>query len=155
MILDIPGRETIEIKNVVFDYNGTIAIDGHLIAGVAERINALSGDVDFYVITADTYGSVQKELSNIRCSVVKIPKERQDQRKRDFLLKLGKEATLCVGNGRNDSLMLKDAALGIAIIQAEGVCVESLLAADIACNSILDVFAFLKVPNRIKATLRN
>lgn len=155
MILKIPGREIIEIKNVVFDYNGTIAIDGQLIAGVAELINELSGDLDFYVITADTYGSVEKELSNIRCSVVKIPKESQDQRKRDFLLNLGKETTLCVGNGRNDRLMLKEAVLGVAIIQGEGVCVESLLAADIACKSILDVFAFLKVPNRLRATLRN
>jgi soluble P-type ATPase len=51
--------------------------------------------------------------------------------------------------------MLAESAIGIALIQDEGVCVESLLAADIACKSIIDVFAYFKTPNRIKATLRN
>lgn len=40
--IDIPGRETIEIEHVVLDYNGTIALDGQLIAGAAERIRELS-----------------------------------------------------------------------------------------------------------------
>ena len=44
MIVKIPGRETVEIKNVLFDYNGTIAIDGQLIEGVAKSINELSAD---------------------------------------------------------------------------------------------------------------
>ena len=35
--IEIPGRETIEIEHVVLDYNGTIALDGRLIAGAAER----------------------------------------------------------------------------------------------------------------------
>ena len=155
MILEIPGRETVEIKDVVLDYNGTIAIDGKLIDGVAELVNELAGDINFHIITADTYGSTEKELANINCKVVKIPKEKQDSNKLDYLLKLGKENTLCVGNGKNDKLMLKESVISIALIQDEGVCVESLLAADIACKSIMDVFAYFKIPNRIKATLRN
>lgn len=154
-MFEIPGRAPIDIKNVVFDYNGTLAIDGQLIEGVDKRINDLAGDIHFHVITADTYGSVEKELSGVNCSVAKIPKEQQDIGKLDYLLKLGKEKTLCVGNGRNDKLMLKESAIGIALIQDEGVCVESLLAADIACKSIMDVFAYFKIPNRMKATLRN
>lgn len=43
MTLKIPGRETIEIKNVVMDCNGTIAIDRQLIEGVAELIKKLAG----------------------------------------------------------------------------------------------------------------
>ena len=31
MKIDIPGRDSFELKNIVFDYNGTIAIDGKLI----------------------------------------------------------------------------------------------------------------------------
>jgi len=155
VILEIPGREKIEIKNVVFDYNGTIAIDGKLIEGIDKIINELSDAINFHVITADTYGSVEKALANINCKVVKISKEKQDVSKLDYLLKLGKERTLCVGNGKNDQLMLKESVIGIALIQDEGVCVESLLAADIVCKSIMDVFAYFKSPNRIKATLRN
>ena len=155
MILKIPGREQIEIKDVMLDYNGTIAIDGHLIAGADKTINELADIINFHVITADTYGSVKKELANINCKVVKIPEEKQDKSKLDYLLTLGKKTTLCVGNGKNDRLMLKESVLGIALIQDEGLCVEALLAADIVCKSIMDVFAYFKNPNRIKATLRN
>lgn len=155
MNLEIPGREKIEIKDIVFDYNGTIAIDGLLIEGVGEYINGLANVVNFHVITADTYGSVEKALANINCKIVKIPKENQDLSKLDYLLNLGKETTLCVGNGKNDRLMLKESVIGIVLIQDEGVCVESLLAANIACKSIMDVFAYFKEPNRIIATLRN
>lgn len=151
----IPGREAVEIRDVILDYNGTIAIDGKLIDGIAELINELAGDINFHIITADTYGSVGRELSHINCKVVKIPEDKQDVSKLDYLLKLGKENTLCVGNGKNDRLMLKESVIGIATIQDEGVCVEALVAADIACKSILDVFAYFKTPNRIKATLRN
>lgn len=155
MLLKIPGREKIEIKNVMLDYNGTIAIDGHLIKRVNKTINKLADIINFHVITADTYGSVKKELANINCKVVKIPEEKQDKSKLDYLLTLGKKTTLCVGNGKNDRLMLKESVLGIALVQDEGLCVEALLAADIVCKSIMDVFAYFKNPNRIKATLRN
>ena len=155
MIIEIPGRKPIEVKHVLLDYNGTLAVDGRLIDGVNKTINELAGDIHFHVITADTYGSVEKELAHINCKVVTIPKERQDESKRDYLRKLGKEQTLCVGNGKNDTLMLKESVLGIAVIQEEGLCVDALVAADIACKSILDVFAYFKKPNRIKATLRN
>ena len=155
MLLKIPEREKIEIKNVMLDYNGTIAIDGHLIKRVNKTINKLADIINFHVITADTYGSVKKELANINCKVVKIPEEKQDKSKLDYLLTLGKKTTLCVGNGKNDRLMLKESVLGIALVQDEGLCVEALLAADIVCKSIMDVFAYFKNPNRIKATLRN
>jgi soluble P-type ATPase len=155
MIFEIPGREPIEIKHVLLDYNGTIAVDGQLIDGVDKRINELAGDIHFHVITADTYGSVEKELADTHCKVVTIRKERQDESKRDYLRKLGKDVTLSVGNGKNDTLMLKEAVIGVALIQEEGICVDALVAADIACKSIMDVFAYFKKPDRIKATLRN
>lgn len=155
MIFEIPGRKTTEIKNIIFDFNGTIAVDGKLIEGVAGLINDLSPNIRFHVITADTFGSVEKELENVNCSIVKIPEENQDKNKRDFLISIGKDKTLCVGNGNNDKLMLKEAAIGIAILLEEGVCVDALFAADIACKSIEDVFAYFKTPDRLKATLRN
>ncbi|MDZ7820251.1 MAG: hypothetical protein U5K55_17360 [Aliarcobacter sp.] len=48
MIVKIPGREAFEIKNVVFDYNGTIVIDGKLIDGTIMSINELSNSFNFY-----------------------------------------------------------------------------------------------------------
>ena len=155
MRFEIPGREAFEITDVLLDYNGTLAVDGSLAAGVAETINRLSSEINFHVITADTFGSVERELTGVDCKVVKIPPDGQDQGKLDYLIKLGPETTLCAGNGRNDILMLKQAVLGVAIMLEEGVCVQTLLAADIACASILDVLAYFKAPDRLKATLRN
>lgn len=155
MKIEIPGREEFELKNVVFDYNGTIAIDGKLIDGVSKEINNLSSKLNFYVITADTYGTVQKELENTNCEVITIKKENQDICKLDFLNSLGASSTLTVGNGRNDKLMLKEAILGIAIVQNEGLCTETLMNSDILVTSIFDVFGFLKDTNRLIATLRN
>ena len=45
--------------------------------------------------------------------------------------------------------------LGIAILQDEGLCTETLLNSDILVRSIFDVFSFLKDSNRLIATLRN
>lgn len=155
MNIDIPGRQPFELKNIVFDYNGSIAIDGKLIKGVSENINELSDRFSFYVITADTYGSVEQELSNTNCQVIKIPKSNQDLSKKNFVKDLGSSITLAAGNGRNDKLMLKEAILGIGLLQDEGICTETLLNSDILSKSILDVFGYLKNKNRLVATLRN
>ena len=155
MIVEIPGRETLEIKDIVFDYNGTIAIDGKLIGDVSKNINELSSSFNFYVITADTYGTVKKELENTNCKVITIPALSQDMAKLNFVKELGLNTCLSVGKGRNDKLMLKETILGIAILQDEGLCTETLLNSDILVKSIFDVFAFLKDSNRLIATLRN
>lgn len=155
MIIEIPNSETIELKNIVFDYNGTIAIDGELIEGVQTYIDELSSIFDFYVITADTYGSVEQQLQNTKCKVIKIEKDFQDIKKLDFIKKIGSANTLSVGNGRNDRLMLKESILGIGILQDEGICTETLMNSDILVKSIFDVFEFLENKNRLVATLRN
>jgi len=153
--VNIPGKEELEIQNIVFDYNGTIAIDGKLIEGIKKSINELSNSFKFYVITADTYGSVEKELVDTKCEIIKISKSSQDLSKLEFIKSLGSSTTLSVGNGRNDKLMLKESILGIAILQDEGLCTETLLNSDILVKSIFDVFSFLKDENRLIATLRN
>ena len=155
MKIDIPGRESVEIRNIVFDYNGTIAVDGKLIKDVSDSINELSNNFNFYVITADTFGSVEKELKGTNCEIIKIPNATQDLSKLNLVKKIGSNITLAVGNGRNDKLMLKEAVLGIGILQDEGICTETLLNSDIISKSILDVFGYLKNTNRLIATLRN
>lgn len=155
MKIDIPGIQPLEIKNIVFDYNGTIAIDGKVIDGVSESINELAGEFDFYVITADTFGSVEKELEKTQCKVIKIHQSSQDISKLNFVKGLGSDTTLAVGNGRNDKLMLQEAVLGIGILQDEGICTEILLNTDILLKSIVDVFGYLRSEKRLIATLRN
>ena len=72
----------------------------------------------------------------------------------EMITRLGRQATVCVGNGRNDRLMLKEAALGIAVMLDEGIAAEALLAADVVCRDILSALALLLHPLRLVATLR-
>jgi soluble P-type ATPase len=67
---------------------------------------------------------------------------------------LGASRYLYIGNGRNDRLMLAAAAVGIAVVQAEGAAVETLLAADVAAPHIQTALGLLLNPGRLVATLR-
>ncbi|MDD9301143.1 MAG: ATPase P [Desulfobacter sp.] len=153
-IFEIPGARTIEISHILLDYNGTLAVDGQPIAGVRKKIQALSSAFDFHVITADTFGSVTQALDGVNCSVVTIPDWDQARAKADYLETLGPSCTIACGNGVNDELMLKNAALGVAVLHEEGLARQSLMAADILIHHILDLFGYLEHPGRLIACLR-
>jgi soluble P-type ATPase len=70
----IPGYRTLVLSFLVLDYNGTIACDGHLIPGVRDRLEELAKTVSIHILTADTLGSVRKEMTDIPCEVVVIEK---------------------------------------------------------------------------------
>ena len=40
--LEIPGRKKLLIKHLLLDFNGTLAVDGNLIPGIAEKLIQLS-----------------------------------------------------------------------------------------------------------------
>lgn len=151
----IPGGNALELKHLVLDYNGTIACDGALIDGVAERLADLSRELEVHVLTADTFGSVQQQLAGISCRLSIIAKDNQDQAKKNYVQELGLANCVCVGNGRNDRLMLQEAALGIVVIQAEGAAVAAVTAADVVTTSVLDALDLLLHPLRLAATLRS
>ena len=62
---------------------------------------------------------------------------------------------MAIGNGRNDILMLKEALLGIGIVQMEGASTAIFGAADLLCTSIINALNLLLHPTRLQATLRN
>ena len=155
LTIDIPGYRQLNIQHVVCDFNGTIAVDGKLIPGTASLMEELSTHVEFHVITADTFGSVKKELQNLPCRVTIIPKEKQAESKLAYVSELGLDRTMCIGNGRNDRLMLKEAVLGVGLVQAEGMAAVLLSASDILCTGIVEALYLLKEPNRLVATLRS
>ncbi|MDD4674988.1 MAG: ATPase P, partial [Syntrophaceticus schinkii] len=64
--VDIPGMGTLHLKHLVLDYNGTIAFDGNLNSGIEEKINQLADDLNIYIITADTFGTVNQKCQNIK-----------------------------------------------------------------------------------------
>lgn len=152
--INIPGRGELRLRFLIADYNGTLACDGALIPEVIPLLRAISTDLEVHVVTADTFGDAAKNLQVLPVQLTILPLGRQDQGKADYLRQLGAESSVCLGNGRNDILMLREAALGICIIKAEGACVQTLQAADIVCRSAQDALNMLINPKRLIATLR-
>ena len=152
--IDIPGWGNTEIENVVLDLNGTLATDGKIPPEVKKKINSLVGRVKIYVLTADTQGTASEEVHEMKVELIKIEGKDSKEGKFNFLKSLDLEKTLAVGNGNNDELILKEAALGIAILGDEGISVTALKQADIMVKNISDALDLLLKPKRLMATLR-
>jgi len=152
--INIPGWGDMEIKNILLDMNGTIARDGKISPGVKEKINSLSGKVKVYVLTADTQGTAGEEIRNLEVELVKLPGKDSKIGKLEFLKTLEPEMTVAIGNGNNDQLILKEAALTIAVLGDEGVSVSALKNADILVKDISDALDLFLKPKRLIATLR-
>jgi len=150
----IPGYKTVRLQHLVMDYNGTMACDGRLIEGVREMLDALRDRLEIHVLTADTFGKARAELAGVPASLSVLPEADQDQGKLDYVRALGLASVVAIGNGRNDKLMLAAAELGIALIQEEGACVETVTAADMVCPSILSALTLLTQTGRLVAGLR-
>ena len=71
-----------------------------------------------------------------------------------LVLGLGGSLTACIGNGRNDSLMLREAILAIAVIQTEGACSQTVQAAHVVTTDVTHAVDLLRNPRRLLATLR-
>ena len=54
--LTIPGRGPLRLEHLVTDVNGTLALDGSLIEGLAKRISSLRDRLEIHVLTANTNG---------------------------------------------------------------------------------------------------
>lgn len=150
----VSGYKTFKLEHLVLDYNGTMACDGDLLPGVKAGLKRLYNRLNLHVLTADTFGNVEKQLSGIEAAVVILGPDDQVHTKGDYVRRLGPEKTVCIGNGANDRLMLKEAALGIGVIQPEGAWTEALLAADIICTDIGAAITLLTNPKRLVATAR-
>jgi len=152
--IDIPGFKTLQLEYLVLDYNGTLAVDGVLIDGIAEMMEALSTQLEIHVLTADTFGKVKSAMAGIPCRASILPPGQQDTGKLTYVEQLGVDRAVCIGNGRNDRLMLREATLGIAVLQREGAAAQTLLAADVVASDIIDALELLTNPLRLVATLR-
>lgn len=152
--LAIPGRSTLRLTTAVLDFNGTLACDGRLCDGVAERLAALSSRLALHVVTGDTTGTARQVLSGLPVLVHVMPLDRQANAKRAFLDGVDATATVAFANGSNDCEIVECAALSIVVVGREGCAVETLTHADIVCARIDDALDLLLTPSRIIATLR-
>ncbi len=152
--IEIPGYGDVKIDNILLDYNGTIASGGKLISSLKNIIEKLSNEVNLYVITADTFGTVAEEIKDLPIEIIKIKKENERQQKLEILVKLGPENTISYGNGNNDKSMIKESAVGVCIMGDEGCSRETLEVSDLVINSIEKGLLLLLDKNKLKATLR-
>ncbi len=152
--LTIPGRTPLRLEHLVLDYNGTLAVDGELQPGVAERLQALSRHLQIHVITADTFGKAAEETGGLPVTLQIIGQGDQAEAKRSLVASLGPERVVAVGNGANDRTMLEAAALGICILGEEGAATPALLASDIVVRHPVEALDLLLKPGRLAATLR-
>jgi soluble P-type ATPase len=74
--------------------------------------------------------------------------------KRELVDQLGVRRCAALGNARNDVVMLRAAADGIAIVGPGGASAQAVAAPDVVSNSVLDALAPLGNPARLTATLR-
>jgi len=154
MQLSIQNFGKIDIKYLVFDYNGTVAVDGKLIKNAAENFKKLSDGFEIYVITSDTHGSAVQNLQNLPVKIKILTSNNHTKEKEEFVNSLNASNVIAVGNGNNDSLMLKAAKIGVCIIQEEGASSASLINSDLVLKDINDFFEMIKNPKRLIATLR-
>jgi P-type E1-E2 ATPase len=152
---DIPGQAPLTIEHVVLDLNGTIARDNEVLPGVGAALASLSTHVHTVLVTADTHGTAAGfgDALGIDVRVIRTG-EWEAGEKLAVVTELGPDHVFAVGNGANDALMLKSAAVGVAIVGPEGAaraCVES---ADVVVTTIADALGLLLHPARLVATLR-
>jgi soluble P-type ATPase len=153
--IDIPEFKIINAEHLVLDFNGTIAIDGLFIEGVIGQLVQISANLQVHVLTADTFHTVQNELRGLPINIKILETAEQDKQKLQYVMNLGSANVIAIGNGKNDVLMLKESALSIGIIQAEGAFSQVLNCTQIVCTNITDALSLLINPKRLLATLRN
>ena len=153
--INILGFADVTITDVIFDYNGTLAVDGLLIGGVASQLTELSKNVTIHIVTGDSLGTAKSELQGIPCNILIVPPIEQGIAKQNYLQKLNFKETISIGNGRNDRQIMKESAIGILIMGNEGAAVEALKVADVVVLNIFDAFNLLQHPNRLLSTLKS
>jgi P-type E1-E2 ATPase len=153
--IDVPSFGRLTLEAALIDFNGTLACDGALQDGVADRLRLLARSIALHVATADTHGTARAALAGLPIALHVLEAGGQAQAKRRILDTLQPGRTAAVGNGRNDRAMLADAALSIAVCGAEGCAADALRAAHVVCHGPCDALDLLLVPRRLIATLRD
>jgi soluble P-type ATPase len=154
IVFDIPGYDRLELEHFVTDFSGTLSEDGTLLAGVKEKLNDLSEKLHIHVLTSDTFGKAKDELKGVHCTLHVLNGGNHTEQKEKYIIGLGSDKVVALGNGNNDMRMLKAARVGIAVCLREGCSVEALIAAQLLVRSPIDAIDLFLFPKRLIATLR-
>lgn len=152
--LNIPGRGSLRLEHLVCDLNGTLAIDGHLLEGIPRILKNLSDRLTIHILTANTRKNIDTVELQLGLRVQTIPRGDETQRKAAYVRELGADTVIAIGQGANDSAMLREAAIGICVLSQEGTNIQALQAADLLVPDIYTAFELIEKPLRLVASLR-
>jgi P-type E1-E2 ATPase len=152
--LNIPGRGRLQLEHLVCDVNGTLVIDGALPPGMVRTLNALKDRLTIHLVSADTLGDLEGITRQLKIQAFKINPSNEAQQKADYIRQLGPQQVVAIGQGANDALMLKEAAIGICVLSVEGTASETLISADLVLPGIFEALELFDKPLRMVSSLR-
>lgn len=152
--INIPGRAAYQLEHLVCDVNGTLALDGVLLDGVARSLQNLRDRLTIHLLTADTHGRQHLIDRQLGLTAVRIKPGDEAGQKAAYVRALNPRRVIAVGQGANDVEMLREAAIGICVLSREGIASPALAAADLFVPDILTALELLEKPLRLLATLR-
>lgn len=151
----VPGWGDLSIECLLIDFNGTAACDGKFKEPVPALLAEIAKQVKVIVVTADTYGTVEKEAAAAGFELKKVNESESGEEKARVVREYGPEKVAAIGNGANDAAMFREAALGILVIGEEGCATSALKEADVVVTDVVRALEMLLKPSRLVATLRD
>jgi soluble P-type ATPase len=155
---NISGFGKIQINAILSDYTGALAFNGKLVTGIKDRLLRLAQLVDIHVVTADSFGTAEKELKGLPLVWRRLEGEGEDEQKRRYAMELNPRYVASFGNGNNDQLQLKAVkeagGLAVAVENGEGCALEAILNANVFVHGAVNALDLLLEPTRLRATLR-
>jgi len=83
---EIPGQAKLDLSALVLDLNGTVALDGEIIPGVAARVQALQAQgITCYLLTADTRGLGAATAETLGLLLHRVAAGQEQRAKRAFV----------------------------------------------------------------------
>jgi P-type E1-E2 ATPase len=149
--ISVPGREALVLEHLVLDVNGTLTHRGSVISGVVERLAKVTVRLEVHVLSADTFGTLGDVAGELGVHAQTVASGCEKAR---YVVALGADRCVAIGNGVNDVGMLEAAALGIAVVGPEGAAGAAVRAADVVSGSIVAALDLLLDERALVATLR-
>jgi soluble P-type ATPase len=151
IVVLVPEQPPIRIHELATDFNGTLALDGELLPGVAERLSAIAARIRVTVLTADTFGTAERVFQEMPVKLFRVSSGRE---KEEYVISAGAGTLAAMGNGRNDQGMMRRAALAVAVAGSEGLFPGVLRTATVVVPDPATGLDLFLHPDRLVATLR-
>jgi P-type E1-E2 ATPase len=152
MIYKVPEIGEMELKTIVLDLNGTLAVKGKIVSGVKNRLRELKKmGYSMVFFSGDQRGNAQELADTLG---IEFRKALNSAEKEKHLLQMESDKTVAIGNARIDIGMFKHAKVSIATVQAEGIHSGILNYVDIIVPCITDALDILIDENTFSATMR-